>query len=187
MWRKVFKWSRYPWKSMLIRRVVHGTYLSVPIPSHPFPWDVFHGIPIGMTFPWTSLGLSMRHIYLSHSHPIAIYACPIPSGVSHGIHIGIPFHGQACLFENYSLMWSNCEELKKEFHKICFHLSNDLETSYTGWLKQKRTFNSFKSHERLANSKVFNELILPSVPIHSPKFQLCWCYLGQLNMNTPYW
>jgi len=24
-------------------------------------------------------GLSMRHIYLSHSHPIAIYACPNPS------------------------------------------------------------------------------------------------------------
>jgi len=23
-------------------------------------------------------GLSMGHIYLSHSHPIAIYACPIP-------------------------------------------------------------------------------------------------------------
>ena len=46
----------------LIRRVVHGTYLSVPFPSHsnfclshPIPWDVSHGIPIGMTFPWTSL------------------------------------------------------------------------------------------------------------------------------------
>jgi len=39
-----------------------------PISSHPR--DVSHGIPIGMTFPWTSLGLSMGHIYLSHSHPI---------------------------------------------------------------------------------------------------------------------
>jgi len=23
--------------------------------SHPIPWDVSHGIPIGMTFLWTSL------------------------------------------------------------------------------------------------------------------------------------
>jgi len=30
-------------------------------------------------------GLSMGHIYLSDSHPIAIYACPIPWDVSHGI------------------------------------------------------------------------------------------------------
>jgi len=55
-----------------IVRVVHGIYLSVPS----------HGtFPIGMTFPWTSLGLSMGHTYLSH--PIAIYACPIPWDVSH--------------------------------------------------------------------------------------------------------
>ena len=33
----------------------------------------------------------MGHIYLSYSHPIAIYACPIPWDVSHGIPIGIPF------------------------------------------------------------------------------------------------
>jgi len=33
----------------------------------------------------------MGHIYLSHSHPIAIDACPIPRDVSHGIPIGIPF------------------------------------------------------------------------------------------------
>jgi len=26
--------------------------------SHPIPWDVSHGIPIGMTFPWTSLPFS---------------------------------------------------------------------------------------------------------------------------------
>jgi len=54
----------------------------MPVPSHPISWDVSHGIPIGMTFPWASLGLSMGHIYLSHSHPIAIYACPIPWDVS---------------------------------------------------------------------------------------------------------
>jgi len=83
--------GRLPWDShrndipMDKPRVVHGTYLSVPFPSHSnlclshlIPWDVSHGIPIGMTFPWISLGLSMGHIYLSHSHPIAIYACPIP-------------------------------------------------------------------------------------------------------------
>jgi len=34
-------------------------------------------------------GLSMGHIYLSHYHPIAIYACPIPWDVSHGIPIGM--------------------------------------------------------------------------------------------------
>ena len=33
----------------------------------------------------------MGHIYLSHSHPIAIYACPIPLDVSHGIPIGMTF------------------------------------------------------------------------------------------------
>ena len=27
----------------------------MPAPSHPIPWDVSHGIPIRMTFPWTSL------------------------------------------------------------------------------------------------------------------------------------
>jgi len=53
------------------------------ISSHPIPWDVSYGIPIRMTFPWTSLGLPMGHIYLSHSHPIAIHACPIPWD-SHG-------------------------------------------------------------------------------------------------------
>jgi len=33
----------------------------------------------------------MGHIYLSHSHPIAIYACPISWDVSHGIPIGMTF------------------------------------------------------------------------------------------------
>jgi len=32
----------------------------------------------------------MGHIYLSHSHPIAIYACPIPWDVSHGIPMDKP-------------------------------------------------------------------------------------------------
>jgi len=31
----------------------------------------------------------MGRIYLSHSHPIAIYACPISWDVSHGIAIGM--------------------------------------------------------------------------------------------------
>ena len=49
-------------KAMVNRRVVHGTYLSVPFPSHsnlclshPIPWDVFHRIPIEIPVPWTSL------------------------------------------------------------------------------------------------------------------------------------
>jgi len=70
-------------------------YLShsnpIAIYAHPVPWDVSHGIPIGMKFPWTSLGLSMGHIYLFHSHPIAIYGRLIPWDVSHGIPTGIPF------------------------------------------------------------------------------------------------
>jgi len=33
----------------------------------------------------------MGHIYLSHSHPIAIYACPIQCDVSHGIPTGMTF------------------------------------------------------------------------------------------------
>jgi len=33
----------------------------------------------------------MGHIYLSHSHSIAIYACPIPWDVSHEIPIGMTF------------------------------------------------------------------------------------------------
>jgi len=63
--------ERFPWDShrndipMDKSRVVHETYLSVPLPSHsnlclshPIPWDVSHGIPIGMTFPWTSLRIT---------------------------------------------------------------------------------------------------------------------------------
>jgi len=34
-------------------------YLShshpIAIYAHPIPWDVSHGIPIGLPFPWTSL------------------------------------------------------------------------------------------------------------------------------------
>jgi len=55
-------------------------HLSVPSQSN---LCLSHGISIEMTFPWTSLGLSMGHIYLSHSRPIAIYAYPIPLDVSH--------------------------------------------------------------------------------------------------------
>ena len=82
--------SAQPTNFVNITRVVHGTYSSVPFSSHTnlclshlIPWDVSHEIPIGMAFPWTTLGVSMGHIYLSHSHPIAIYACPIPWDVSH--------------------------------------------------------------------------------------------------------
>jgi len=40
-------------------------YLSHPIAiyAYPIPWDVSHGIPIGMTFPWTSLHIG----FLSNS------------------------------------------------------------------------------------------------------------------------
>jgi len=69
--------GRFPWDShrndipMDKPRVVHETYLSVPFPSHPIdptaiyacpiPWDVSHGIPMGMTFPWTSLQIHPKN------------------------------------------------------------------------------------------------------------------------------
>jgi len=62
--REILLMQYYTGFQMGIRRVVHGTYLSVPFPSYsnlclsqPIPWDVSHGIPIGMAFPWTSLGI----------------------------------------------------------------------------------------------------------------------------------
>ena len=27
------------------------------VPSHPIPWDIFQGIPMGIPLPWTSLGI----------------------------------------------------------------------------------------------------------------------------------
>jgi len=60
-------------------------------------------------------GLSMGHIYLSHSHPIAIYACPISSHrndipmdkprVVHGTHVSVPFPSHSnnlCLSHGHS-------------------------------------------------------------------------------------
>ena len=49
--------------------------------QHQFPFFVWYFWP----------GLCIGHIYLSHSHPIAIYACPIPWDVSQVIPIVIPF------------------------------------------------------------------------------------------------
>ncbi|CAK8692296.1 unnamed protein product [Clavelina lepadiformis] len=42
-----------------IDRLVHGTFFSVP--SHPIPWDISHGIPVGIPFPWTSLDID-KHL-----------------------------------------------------------------------------------------------------------------------------
>jgi len=39
----------------------------MPVPPHPIPWDVSHGIPIAMTFPWTSLQI-WRHMKALASH-----------------------------------------------------------------------------------------------------------------------
>ena len=57
------------WNISVICRVVHGTNLSVPFPSHsnlclsrPIPWDVSHGIPIGIPFPWTSLVICLTAV-----------------------------------------------------------------------------------------------------------------------------
>jgi len=86
-------------------------YLShshpIAIYAYPIPWDVSLRIPIGMTFPWTSLGLSMGHIYLSH--PITIYACSIPWDVSHGIPIGMTFPAcSADVIQYYDTMLYFC-------------------------------------------------------------------------------
>jgi len=54
-------------------------------------WNRAHRLSSLLWLP----GLSMGHIYLSHSHPIAIYACPVPSHgtfpFSHGIPITMTF------------------------------------------------------------------------------------------------
>ena len=31
------------------------------VPSHPIPWDISHGIPMGIPFPWTSLSKPEYH------------------------------------------------------------------------------------------------------------------------------
>ena len=49
-----------------ILRVVHS-HCNLCL-SGPIPWDVSHGIPIGMTFPWASLGLSLSVPFPSHSN-----------------------------------------------------------------------------------------------------------------------
>jgi len=91
---------------------------TIAIYACPIPWDVSNGMPIGMTFPWTSLRLCTGHIYLSYSHPIAIYVCPAPSHpmgrfqwdshrndipmdkprVVHGTYLSVPFpsHSNLC-------------------------------------------------------------------------------------------
>ena len=63
--------------------------------------DLFATVLKQANFPVLSTG----HIYLSQSHPIAIYACPIPS---HGTFpMGFPLewhsHGQACNFRSVSI------------------------------------------------------------------------------------
>jgi len=40
----------------------------MPVPSHPITWDVSHGIPIGMTFPWTSLPLAISYNLAIYHH-----------------------------------------------------------------------------------------------------------------------
>ena len=40
----------------------HGKYKCVL--SHPIPWDVSHGIPIRISFPWTSLAVPLDSPYL---------------------------------------------------------------------------------------------------------------------------
>jgi len=86
-------WILYAyWLTMMIycRHIIHiqgcpWDMIIYPIPthsnlclSHPILWDVSHGIPIRMTFPWTTLGLSMgllsvpfpSHSNLCLSHPM---------------------------------------------------------------------------------------------------------------------
>jgi len=46
----------------------------IPIAIHasPNPWDVSHGIPLGMTFPWTNLEIHEKYLKimnLTYFHP----------------------------------------------------------------------------------------------------------------------
>jgi len=52
----------------------------------------------------------MGHIYLSHSHPITIYACPIPYDVSHGMPIGIPFPWTSLNKTAYMILTATCSQ-----------------------------------------------------------------------------
>jgi len=101
----------------------------MPVPSHPkwrFPWDS-HRNDIPMDKP----GLSMGHIYLSHSHTIAIYACPIPWDVSHEIPIGIPFpwtNLRISVPSKKILHWANVCFVAHEAHGIaqpCRHINSE--------------------------------------------------------------
>jgi len=58
----------FPWTSLGLS--MRHIYLShchpIAIYVCPIPWDVSHGIPIGMTSPWTSLPIR-RHIHVCKS------------------------------------------------------------------------------------------------------------------------
>jgi len=56
----------------------------------------------------------MGHIYLPHSHPIAIYACPIPWDVSHGIPIGMTFPWTSLTISSHHLVQILSAELLHE-------------------------------------------------------------------------
>ena len=86
--------------------------------------------------PYLLSGLSMGHIYLSHSHPIAICACPIPWDGSHGIPIGMTFPWTSLRFPwdshwnditmnkpAYCIGWPNSKPCKKGTQHIA--TSND--------------------------------------------------------------
>ena len=35
------------------------------VPSHPIPWDISHGIPMGIPFPWTSLQIKVFQDFMT--------------------------------------------------------------------------------------------------------------------------
>ena len=61
----------YLFRYDFIKRLSHGYCPIGPmgnamraVPSHPIPWDISHGIPMGIPFPWTSLCVSHAFLLL---------------------------------------------------------------------------------------------------------------------------
>ena len=77
----------YLFRYDVIKRLSHGYCPIGPmgnamraVPSHPIPWDISHGIPMGIPFPWTSLNIieSSNHaiikgvFYAAHTLQLAV-------------------------------------------------------------------------------------------------------------------
>jgi len=61
----------------------------------------------------------MGHIYLSHSHPIAIYACPIPSHGTFPIPMDKPAKTYTRIFFQEGIHYGKAHKYSKETVNAC--------------------------------------------------------------------